>query len=220
MRRIPSRWSLMLLLIALPACGHPNGDGPAAAGNRPANTYTNAAIGWTIEIPGGWNIIPRDELLELSPNGSAPLAQRFGQPVSSAGWKPLINFRRNESNSFLSSMQVWDVKPEEEWESTLEAYRQRVWEFRLDMYRRQLVGAYQDAGVPIVATHEDTVMIDGLEFKMFEIRLLGPEENFVLTQQFYSRLINDCDVRIILAYNTKADRDVMIGALKNSQFTK
>ncbi|MCH2180336.1 MAG: hypothetical protein MK106_16210, partial [Mariniblastus sp.] len=159
-------------------------------------------------IPDGWSIIPRDELRELSPNGSAAQADRSGQPVSSAGWKPLINFRRNESNSFLSSLQVWDGKPEEEWESRLEAYRQ------------QLLATYQATGVPMEAVDTETVMIDGLEFKMFEIRLLGPEETVVLTQQFYNRLINDYNVRIMLDYNTKADRDVMIGALQKSQFRK
>ncbi|MCH2184215.1 MAG: hypothetical protein MK108_19625 [Mariniblastus sp.] len=206
MKLIPNRWLLMLLAITLPACGAPKGEGPKAAGDRAGSRYTSPAIGWTIEIPDGWSIIPRDELRELSPNGSAPQAERFGQPVSSAGWKPLINFRRNESNSFLSSLQVWDGKPEEEWESRLEAYRQ------------QLLATYQATGVPMEAVDTETVMIDGLEFKMFEIRLLGPEETVVLTQQFYNRLINDYNVRIMLDYNTKADRDVMIGALQNSKF--
>lgn len=206
MNKLWLRCSLAILLISLASCRQADPNDQIDEGSVTGNTYTNDEIGWTIEIPNGWNIISRDKIKEMNSLGKESITEATGQSINAQGLKQLLCFQKNSFNSFLSTSYPFDTEAQGEWEKTNVLVKQ------------VLLETYTKSGFQTDASDTETVKIDGLDFRTFQIQLHGPDGKVALTQRLYGRLINGYDFGITISYNSEADRDVMLGVLQNSRF--
>lgn len=208
MNKLWLRCLLLVLLVSLVSCGSTDPNEQIDEGSVTGNTYTNDEIGWTIEIPSGWNIISRDKIKEMNSLGKESITEATGQSINAQGLKQLLCFQKNSFNSFLSTSYPFDTEAQGEWEKTNVLVKQ------------VLLETYTKSGFQTDASDTETVKIDGLDFRTFQIQLHGPDGKVALTQRLYGRLINGYDFGITISYNSEADRDVMLGVLQNSRFKK
>ena len=172
----------------------------------PNEIYTSSEIGWTIEIPKGWDIIGEDILDENDKKG-ADILEQVAEDIDFTGFVHLISFSNSEINSFNATVQPLTEVPE--WSC-----------YDNNQYVNQiLIEAYELEGIP-VDTSSSIKIIDGLEFEGFHMTVYGPNGNVILTQDMYSRYINGYDFAINMNYNDEASKNEMLKVLEASTFEK
>ena len=170
--------------------------------------YTNKLMGWTIKIPKGWTVMQKDKVEETFEVGAKAIEEASDQNFDYSGLKYLANFKKNRFNIFQSTAEFFELQYEGHWEEN-NAYQ-----------RKLLIDTYKNQGLKI-ETSSSEAKIDGLEFRVFHIKILKPGGGGVLLyQDVYNRYINNHDFTVILNYNNEEDKNAMLNVWKASKFKK
>jgi len=202
---------LFILLITpffiLSACkGNEEGEGDQQEIILVGEPYTNKEVGWTTTVPDGWDILSKDQLDANMENGVDIIEENSDYSIDYSGLKQLINFKKDDFNQFLSSIEPFDLEYPGEWEEN----NALVYGFLYETIYNQ--------GVPIDTTTR-MVKIDGLDFHVLNMTIYSNDGQVVMHEDMYGRLINGYDFSVIITYNNTADQTILEQVLMKSKFT-
>ncbi|MFS4482478.1 hypothetical protein ACKGJY_05645 [Hyunsoonleella sp. 2307UL5-6] len=176
-------------------------------GKVEAGFYHSDDIGWTMEIPKGWEVMQRDDVQNQSDKGLEAISETIGGEIDLSGLKQLINLKKDRLHIFLSTSEKFDLTYEGEWEENNEALKQILYE------------TYTSKGIK-VDTLSSKSTVDGLDFNVFSIRLYGPDGAVILYQDMYSKYINGFDFAATLNYLKPKEKNEIMRAWKSSKFNQ
>ena len=202
------RLSIVPVLIVFVMLSCKNSNAHVDEGSIVENTYVSKEIGWSLEIPEGWSIMEKDDLVENSNKGKKAFEETLNQEVDYSTLRHLISFQKNPFNVFLSTSEPFDLEYDGEWE------------INNDGLKEILYMTYENQGIRVDSTATTIERIDGLDFRRYSFIIYSPNDEVILNQIIYSRLINGFDFGVIINYNNEEYKEVMLNAFRNSRFRK
>ncbi|MDF0708485.1 hypothetical protein [Flagellimonas okinawensis] len=172
------------------------------------NIYHSKEIGWTMEIPKGWEVTHRSILDKRTEKGLDAINETAGIEYDVSGLKQLLNFQKNQFNAFQSTSEPFELEYEGEWEENNAGLKELIY------------NTYLNRGIKTDSTETRTTNIGGLEFQFYEFTIYSPQGEVILNQIMYSRLINGLDFGVNINYNNESDKNEMLEAWLNSKFQK
>ena len=172
------------------------------------NSYHSEEIGWTMEIPKGWNVTHKSDLDKRTKKGKDAIGETAGIEIDASGLKQLLNFQKNQFNIFQSTSEPFEVEYEGEWEENNAGLKELIY------------STYMERGMRTDSTKTKTITIGGLDFQSYKFTIYSPEGDVILNQIMYSRLINGLDFGVNINYNNETDKKEMLDAWLNSKFKK
>jgi len=197
-----------LLLILISSCIQRDPNKSIDEGKVEAHIYTSEEIGWTIEIPKGWNIVDKETKQKMTEKGYNHIRETIGEDIDYSGLKNLIAFNKNQSNMFQSTSEPFDTEYDGEWEENNKAVKEIMYITLLDQ------------GIKVDSTATIIEKIDNLDFHFYTFTIYSPQGKIILNQIMYSRLINGFDFGVSISYNNNKDKEEMLNAFKASKFKK
>lgn len=198
----------IVLISVFVSCVEKNANRNVDEGRIVKRSYTSDEIGWTIEIPKGWDIVEKEKTDEINEKGRKALEESVDEEIDMNGLKNLISFSKNQFNSFQSSSQTFKLEYEGEWEENNIALKKMVYT------------TFIDRGIKVDSTATTVENIDGLDFQTYALTIYSPKGEVILHQLMYSRYINGNDFGVNLNYNNDKDGDVLLRAFRSSKFKK
>jgi len=171
-------------------------------------TYTAEKIGWTIQLPDKkWKEISEQELNKMHQEGSEIIQEATEMKIDNSDIENLINLKKNQPNYFLASIQPYDS-------ASFKNYDEMVKELH-DIIKVFIESKKISAEYEIGATR-----IDGLMLDRYIIRFHSKKaDKKIFYQEYYTCLINNYVLSIILGYNNDRDRETLQNILQSSDFT-
>lgn len=169
-------------------------------------TYTSKEIGWTIEVPKGWTIVEQDQVDETTKKGYETVTEVIGEELDYSGFKNLLTLKKDYINSFQSFSEAFVPEFEGEWEQYNAAVKELIYE------------TISSQGIQVDSSLTSTEEIDGLIFQKYSFKIYSSEDEVIMNQLMYSRLINGFDFGVNINYNNSKDRDELLAAFRNSKF--
>lgn len=194
--------------LSLTSCGQVDPNKNIDEGKVEGNIYTSQEIGWTIEIPKGWKVIDKEKIEEINEKGLKVIEETIGGQVDYSGLKNLISFQKNQFNMFQSTSEPFALEYEGEWEENNAALKEIIY------------STFLNQGIKTDVSATTVEIIDGLEFQRFGFTIYSPNDEVILKQIMYSRLINGFDFGVNINYNNDNDRDELLAVFRNSKFIK
>ncbi len=167
--------------------------------------YHSPEIGWTMEIPKGWEVTLRDSLVSMSGRGSNAINETAGIDYDMSGLKYLLTFQKGRFNMFQSTSEPFELEYEGDWKENHKAVKEILHE------------TFTDRGIKI-DTSSSVEKVDQLEFEVFHITVYGPEGDILLYQDMYGRHLNGFDFGVNLNYQNEKEKNEMMKVWKNSKF--
>lgn len=195
------------VLITLYSCGIVNPNNTVDEGKVDENIYTSEEIGWSIEIPKGWEVTTMEYKEQKEKKGYDALKEVIGD-FDYNELKNLIGFKKGQFNIFQSTSEPFELEYEGEWEDNNQ------------LLKEVMFHTFENQGIKVDTTATKIEKIDGLDFHSFSFKVFDPKGKVILTQIVYSRLINGFDFGVNINYNNDKDRDEMLNAWHNSKFKK
>ncbi len=168
-------------------------------------TYTSDDIGWSIQIPEGWEVTGKDAQQARVERGQEAFEDATNLEIDVSNLRHLIGFQKDQFNIFQSTSERFELEYEGEWESNFKDVTELI------------CVMYEDNGIAY-DTLSGTEIIDGLEFKKFNVTIYSPKGDIILYQEVYGRHINGFDFSVNINYNNENDKIELVSALKNSKF--
>jgi len=201
------KFTFLLFLTVLISCNtDPNKQ--IDEGKITKNSYHSKEIGWTMEIPKGWNVTHKSVLDKGTKKGLDALNKTAGIEIDASGLKQLLNFQKNKFNIFQSTSEPFKLEYEGEWEENNAGLKELIY------------STYLQLGMKTDSTETKVVKIDGIDFQSYKFTIYSPKGDIILNQIMYSRLINGLDFGININYNNEPDKKEMLEAWINSKFKK
>ncbi|AXP81162.1 hypothetical protein CJ739_2081 [Mariniflexile rhizosphaerae] len=167
--------------------------------------YHSKEIGWTIEIPKGWNVTQKEIVKERENKGLKAINEANGIDYDASGLKQLISFQKDRFHIFQSSSEKFELEYEGEYEENKKMVKEMLYEM------------YATRGIK-VDTISSKEKIDNLEFDLFHITIYGPKGDVILYQDLYCRYINGFDFGVNLNYVNENEKTELMKVWKNSKF--
>ncbi len=168
------------------------------------NIFTCDEIGWTIEVPKDWEIINRRKVEKSAKDGIKMVEKATNEEFDISGLEQLINFKKDRFNVFNSSIEPAQFLSENEWKENNKLIKNLLFE------------TLTNEGMHIDTTSSQE-KIDGLDFEVFHVAILGQNNELILNQKYYSRYINGYVFGMNINYNNDEDMRTQINAIKNSK---
>ncbi|MCH2180337.1 MAG: hypothetical protein MK106_16215 [Mariniblastus sp.] len=171
-------------------------------GSVKGNIYYSGELGWTLEIPTGWSVLDREKMAELEAK-TRMLVEDYDRP------KGLINrvsIQKDETNQFIAYTVPHKKLAGAENDHPIEAQK----EMYLDLY--------QQNGISVDVGETETVVIDGLDFKWFEMKFREPEGELVKTLRCYSRQMDQGNIMVELIFQNPDWCETMVTHWLDSKF--
>lgn len=175
-------------------------------GTVKGQVYTDSTLGWTITIPQGWEMMTHAQLKALEQKGSDALQQSTGKKISTTDLKYLVNFRKDQFNTFSATLQPFD--------GTQQQYDSNTVSVDNLLYQ-----TFKSQGIP-ADTASGKATIQGLNFRVFYCTINNPNGGVLLQEALFSRFMNGNDFGISITYNNDENKKAMMDALMNSSFSK
>ncbi|TRX62167.1 hypothetical protein FNH22_02270 [Fulvivirga sp. M361] len=199
---------LIILASIVASCGQGGQSAQIDEGQVEGAVYSSEEIGWTMEIPKGWDVIAKDKLEAITERGMDAVEEAMDEEFDYSGLKYLISFQKNQFNIFQSTSEPFKLEYEGEWEDNNAALKEIIY------------ATFVDQGISADSTSTTVEIIDGLEFQTYSFTIYGPNGDVILNQIMYSRFINGFDFGVNLNYNNEKDKEEMMAVWKNSKFKK
>ena len=169
------------------------------------NIYHSEEIGWTMEIPTGWNITHGSEVSRRTKKGLDAINETAGIDYDASELKKLLNFQKDRFHIFQSSSEPFELEYENEWKENNEGIKELIYV------------TYLSRGIKI-DTSSSKETIDKLEFEVFHITMYGLDGKIILYKDMYGRHINGYDFGVNLNYINDKEKSEMMKAWRNSKF--
>ena len=198
---------LSLAAALLTACSHPDPNKQIDAGTVKGETYHCPEVGWTINIPDGWQVITKDKMNALDAKGKEAISKTYNGDIDTKELKNLISFQKDQFNMFESTAQPLK-------EDTVGQYQQQNKAVNALVY-----DTYTSQGIKVdTASGKET--IQGIVLNKLTMTIYAPNGEILLHQVMFSQLINGYDFGASISYNNEDDKKIMLDAFKNSKFDK
>jgi hypothetical protein len=169
------------------------------------NKYHSNEIGWTIEIPKGWNVTQRGESQKREDKGLKAINEANGIDYDASGLKQLISFQKDRLHIFAATSEKFELEYDGEYEE------------QKKMVKELLYNTYAENGIKIDTTSSKE-KIDNLEFDLFQITVYNPKGGIMLYQDLYCRYMNGLDFGVNLNYINDKEKKELMKVWKNSKF--
>ena len=196
----------LALFSLLTACSEYGANKQIDEGAIENGSYTSGELGWTMQIPNGWNIVSKESTQKLSDKGRKAIEDTLGEKVDASGTKNLLSFSKNQFNMFQSTSEPFEIEYDGEWEENNRAIKEII------------LTTYKDQNIQAEATEISIEKVGGLDFEKYEIDIFGPNGKIILNQLMYSRLINGYDFGININSNNLIDKNTMLAVWLSSSF--
>ena len=194
-------FALFALIVMLFACNNAEQKGEKTKVER----YTSEEMGWTIEIPEGFQSLSKNKVEANAEKGKAAISDVYGEQVTADGLIHLVNFQKNQFNQLNAAIEVFKEKDPVAYERNNEVVKKLIY----DTYTKQKIK------VDTLSGHE---LIGKYRFHTFAIKIYGPDGNLILNQLVYNQLIKGYDFSVNINYNNEADKKTLLSAFKNAKF--
>lgn len=196
---------VMLILPLFNSCtSDPNKE--IDEGHVEGNIYTSNEVGWTMEIPEGWEVMTKKESIEHTEKGAKAIGEVYDGEFDTDGLKDLIGFKKNPYNAFTSTSQLFEEEYPDQWHEINNELKELLY------------NTFVNQGIK-VDTFSSSKIIDGQHFAVFTSALYTTDGTLVLTQDLYSCLRNGYDFGVSLNYNNPIDKETLEKVWFNSKFT-
>ncbi|HDZ04092.1 hypothetical protein [Maribacter sp.] len=195
--------TVFALIISISCKSDPNKE--IDEGKITENVYYNSEIGWTIEIPKGWNVTKREELQRRNNKGLKAVNEANGIDYDANDLKQLIGFQKDRLHVFGATTEKFELEYDGEYEENKK------------MVKEILYKTYVENGLK-VDTISKKEKIDNLEFDLFQITVYNPKGGVMLYQDLYCRYINGLDFGVNLNYINDNEKEELMNVWKNSKF--
>src|SRR5258705_2985003 len=173
-----------------------------------ASVYTADEIGWTVHVPAGWEILTKEQMKQNTAKGKKVMEESTAIEIDASDLQQLLNLRKDKFNSFLSTMEKYDIQEMGSYEKNSKTLN--------DLMKQ----AFEKQGIHADYS-EDTAMIDGLRFTVFKSKMYGTDKKqVILNLVMYNRLINGYDVGMTITYNNEGTRNELEKMIIASKFSK
>ena len=169
------------------------------------NKYHSNEIGWTIEIPKGWNVTQRGESQKREDKGLKAINEANGIDYDASGLKQLISFQKDRRHVFAATSEKFELEYEGEYED------------QKKIVKEILYNTYAQNGIKVDTTSTKEI-IDNLEFDLFKITVYSQKGEIILYQDLYCRYMNGLDFGVNLNYFNDKEKNELMNAWKNSTF--
>ena len=171
------------------------------------NSYHSKEIGWSIQIPEGWQVTARNFLAAQDKKGKEAIEKSAGVQIDMSSVTHLVAFQKSLYNSFASTIEPFEEEYPGQYQEHSENLYQMLWQTFTDNKMK-------------FDTLLRTETIQGLEFNVFEINLYSPKGEIVLNQLIYNKLYKGYDFGVNINSNNDFDKKVLLTALRQSKFDK
>jgi hypothetical protein len=169
------------------------------------NMYHSKEIGWTIEIPKGWNVTEREVTKKMEDNGLKAITEVNDIDFDISTLKQLISFKKDRYHVFLSTSEKYELEYDGEYAENKK------------LVKEILYNTYASKGIKF-DTISSKEKIDNLEFDLFRITHYDQKGEVMLYQEFYCRYINGLDFGVNLNYINDKEKNELMRVWKNSKF--
>ncbi|MEO9531848.1 MAG: tetratricopeptide repeat protein [Crocinitomicaceae bacterium] len=189
-------------LFTLIACN--NGNNPNALSE--SYFYEYEPIGWSIEVPPGYELVSTEEVTERNEKGQEKVEQLSGQDIDFVQTKDLLNFKYDEGNVFASSVEPFFEEYPGEW-------------LDVNAFVKDLISTGYDAeGLIHEMSPDVSTIIGGIEFQTYDIIFYDEEGAIIMEQYFYNALINELSFSAYLTLTDATIKEDMINIFEASTF--
>jgi hypothetical protein len=196
------KFNLIFLVVALLAACHPSTPKTEAP---KVETYTSKEIGWTIDIPKGFQSMSKNRIEANEEKGRQAIEKASGTAVLTDSLIHLVNFQKNQFNSFMATIERFNEAKDGNYNEHNESIKKLIF----DTYTHQNIK---------VDTLSGKEMIGKVPFNSFHIKIYGPNGEVIMNQIMYSTLTAGYDFGAAINYNNEVDKKTLIDAFKNSEF--
>jgi len=169
-------------------------------------TYTSQEIGWTIEIPTGFQSLSQSRIAANEQKGKEAIGKVAEGDIKMDSLRHLVNFQKNQFNSFGATIETYTEKQAGDYL----ANNQLVKKLIFDTYTNQKIK---------VDTLSGREPIAGQIFNTFYIKIYGPSGEVLMNQIMFNQLIKGYDFGVNINHNNEADKEALLNAFKNSKFS-
>jgi hypothetical protein len=175
------------------------------------NTFSTKMFGWTMNIPDNWEITQKNEVDSQNQKGFAMMDKSNLTELQKSELQKqlsksiyLLGFKQNKQNMFTAIAEPFDTAT-----VTFEKQNSNTKEV-LCKFLKQI-------GFQIDTTwgHE---LIQNKEFKTFQV--VAKKDDKTVNQIYFNRQIDNYMFTIILLYNNKETKDILLEHFRNSRFDK
>ncbi len=195
---------LLLSTILISACNHAKQEANGGI-NRKKETFLSKEIGWTVEIPEGFKSLSDNRVEVNAQKGKEAIEKASGETVQMTGLIHLINFQRNQFNSFTATIEPFSEARDGKYEKNNRLVKKLIF----DTYVNQKIK---------IDTSSAKELVKKRSFNVFLVKIYGPNGDVIMNQLLYSQLIRGYDFGVIINYNNEADKKTLVDAFKNSEF--
>lgn len=199
---------LSCFLITLTVFGQSEYTKKVDEGEINGNIYNSKEIGWTFEIPQGWDIMDVSMSEKMNQKGLKVLESTIDAEIDTSQLKHLISIKHGRFNILQSSSEPFGSNNQKEWLENNEEIK------------KILLQTFDSQGIKNSYTPTTVEKIDGKDFQHYKISLYYPNGNLLMEQLIFSRLINGFDFSVHISCADPNDQKVALQALKNSKFKK
>lgn len=169
--------------------------------------YICKEAGWATKIPKNWGVMEMADVDKMTAEGLKKLKEGTNIEMSVAGLTQLINLKKDQFNYFLSSIEPYDAK-------VYANYDEHV-----DELGTLITDTYKAKNIQYEYVKSNTT-IDGLEFKVMEIKVFTPDrKETLMTQKLILRAIDKYDFGMTLMYNSEKDKQTLQSIIDQSKFS-
>jgi hypothetical protein len=171
------------------------------------NTYSVNEIGWTMNIPEGWEVLTRKEVKAMNDKGKKTMQEIFDAEADISKVQPLISIKKDRLNIFTSNMEKVNEAREESYDDRIIATK----EVLRTAYRIKNMKFVDEVGAK---------RIDGIMFDIFDLKIFAPDDDkkIILYQSIYSASINGYDFMMSITYNNKKHGETLMEIINSSKF--
>lgn len=195
----------IIFLITLMSC-KTNQNKLLDEGKIKRGVYYNKEIGWTMKIPEGWSINPKQDLEERSKKAKHLIKESTETNADISKLKRLLSIQKNSNHIFESSIETYKFDSKEKWKDNINRNRKIIYD------------SYKFYGIKI-DTSSSIEVIDNLEFDVFHIELEGlNKQNQKSYLDLYVKYLNGFEFIVGLNYLNEKEKNEIKEAWKNSKF--
>ncbi len=169
--------------------------------------FTSQEIGWTFEIPEGWQIVENEKPDQKAKSGQEAVESTLNKKVATPQSKVLLTLQKNQFSSFGVAIDPMETSNESNFEETVRNTKQF------------LCLMYEDEGYKIDTTVTEKETIDGLEFRKYTITLYDMDL-VPIKQIMYHYYFNGYFFSATTTGRFEKDRNEILAAFKQSKFKK
>lgn len=166
--------------------------------------YHSKKIGWTIEIPDGWHVVPIEQLEAYDQQAEALLAPT-DNPVLANKMEYLVAFQKDDNNMFSSTIERYVEKYPGEYEATFEDVKRNIH----TAFRVQNVN---------VDTSSGKRTFGGKEFLYYNTAIYDKNYMYIMNQLMFSRMHRGYDFAINITYDKQEYLDTLLAIFERSEF--